>query len=122
MDKAKMMKAERNNWTKIYHKTLKGLEAMIDMQKQIKDMLKIVAETNTVKNKESGLNIFYFLSSFLFILFLELGLGLEWQDHAVTQQVTSDNTWKDIEYSGRDNVIQYVIHMLTLRHTHGCLG
>jgi len=77
MDKAKMMKAERNNWTKIYHKTLKGLEAMIDMQKQIKDMLKIVAETNTVKNEESGLNIFYFLSSFLFILFLELGLGLE---------------------------------------------
>ena len=72
-----MMKAERNNWTKIYHKTLKGLEAMIDMQKQIKDMLKIVAETNTVKNEESGLNIFYFLSSFLFILFLELGLGLE---------------------------------------------
>ena len=47
MDKAKMMKAERNNWTKTYHKTLKGLEAMIDMQKQIKEIVKIVAETNT---------------------------------------------------------------------------
>jgi len=47
MDKAKMMIAERNNWTKTYHKTLKGLEAMIDMQKQIKEIVKIVAETNT---------------------------------------------------------------------------
>ena len=31
MNKAKMMKEERNNWTKIYHKILKGLEAMIDV-------------------------------------------------------------------------------------------
>ena len=41
-----MMKAERNNWTRTYHKILKGLETMINMQKQIKDILKIVAETN----------------------------------------------------------------------------
>ena len=35
---------------------------------------------------------FYFLFDlFSFILFLEPGLGLEWQDHAVTQQVTSDD-------------------------------
>ena len=47
MDKVKMMKTERDNWTRIYYKTLKGLEVMIDMQKQIKKMLKIVAETNT---------------------------------------------------------------------------
>jgi len=46
MDEAKIMKAEKNDWTRIYQKTLKGLEVMIDMQKQIKDMLKIVAETN----------------------------------------------------------------------------
>ena len=45
---------------------------------------------------------------FSFILFLELGLGLEWQDHAVTQHVTSDdtghkshNTEKDVKGSGR---------------------
>ena len=31
---------------KSYHKTLKGLEVMIDVQKQVKDMIKIVAETN----------------------------------------------------------------------------
>jgi len=47
MNEAKIMKAERNNWTRTYHKTLKGLKVMIDMQKQIKDMLKIAAETNT---------------------------------------------------------------------------
>ena len=46
MDKAKMMKEERNDWTKIYHKMLKGLEVMIDMQKQVKNMMKIVVETN----------------------------------------------------------------------------
>ena len=40
------MKNERNDWTKTYHKILKGLEMMIDVQKQVKDMMKIVAETN----------------------------------------------------------------------------
>ena len=46
MDKAKMMKAERNNWTKTYYKILKRLETMINVQKQIKEILKIAAETN----------------------------------------------------------------------------
>ena len=41
------MKEERNDSMKLYHKTLKGLEAMIDVQKQVRDMMKIVAETNT---------------------------------------------------------------------------
>ena len=57
--------------------------------------------------------LFPFLTYFLFdlfsfILFLELGLGLEWQDHAVTQQVTSGDigdkshdAGKDVEGSGR---------------------
>ncbi len=31
MDKAKMMKEERNDWTKSYHKTLKELEMIIDV-------------------------------------------------------------------------------------------
>ena len=34
---------------------------------------------------------FFLFDLFSFILFLELGLGLEWRDHAVTQQVTSDD-------------------------------
>jgi len=46
MDEARMIKDKRNNWTKIYHKMLKGLKAMIDVQRQIKDMVKITAETN----------------------------------------------------------------------------
>ena len=48
IEEARMMKEERNDWTKIYYKTLKGLETMIDVQKQVKDMIKIVAETNTM--------------------------------------------------------------------------
>ena len=48
MDEARMMKDERNDWTRIYYKILKGLESMIDIQKQIKDMLKIAAEINTM--------------------------------------------------------------------------
>ena len=47
MEEARMMKEERNDWTKIYHKMLKELEAMIDVQKQVRDMMKIAAETNT---------------------------------------------------------------------------
>ena len=47
MEKARIMKEERNDSMKLYHKTLKGLEAMIDVQKQVRDMMKIVAETNT---------------------------------------------------------------------------
>jgi len=31
MEEARMMKEERNNWTRIYHKTLKGLEMIIDV-------------------------------------------------------------------------------------------
>ena len=51
-----------------------------------------------IKNERSRLNIFLFSSlifilfSIYFIFFSELGLGLEWQDHTVTQQVTSDDT------------------------------
>ena len=41
-----MMKDESKNWIKTYHKMLKGLEVMIDVQKQIKDMTKIAAEAN----------------------------------------------------------------------------
>jgi len=33
MEEARMMKEKRNDWMKMYHKTLKGLEAMIDVQK-----------------------------------------------------------------------------------------
>jgi len=47
IDEVRIIKAERDDWTRIYHKMLKCLEAMIDIQRQIKEMLKIAAETNT---------------------------------------------------------------------------
>jgi len=46
MEEARIMKKERNNWTKMYYKMLKELEVMIDVQKQVKDMMKIAVEMN----------------------------------------------------------------------------
>jgi len=46
MDKAKAFKEERDDWTRLYQKTLKGLEMMIDVQKQVWDMMKIAEEAN----------------------------------------------------------------------------
>ena len=47
MDQAQVMKREREDWTRGYHKMLKGIEAMIDVQRALKDMKKIAEETNT---------------------------------------------------------------------------
>ena len=33
MNEARIMKKERNDWMKMYHKMLKGLEAIIDVQR-----------------------------------------------------------------------------------------
>ena len=46
MDEAKALKEERKDWTRIYHKTLKEIDVMIDVQKQVRDMMKIAAEAN----------------------------------------------------------------------------
>jgi len=48
MDKAKLFKEEHDDWSKLYHKILKGLEAMIDVQKQVWDMMKIAEEANMI--------------------------------------------------------------------------
>jgi len=47
MDQAQIMKREREDWSRLYHKMLKELEAMIDVQKQVRDMMKIAVEMNT---------------------------------------------------------------------------
>ena len=47
MDQAQVMKREREDWTRLYHKMLKGIETMIDVQRMLKDMKKIVEETST---------------------------------------------------------------------------
>ena len=41
------MKKEREDGTRLYHKTLKGIEAMIDVQRMINDMKKIAEEIST---------------------------------------------------------------------------
>ena len=48
------MKKEREDWTRLYHKTLKGIEAMIDVQRMIKNMKKIVEETSTTVTEMEG--------------------------------------------------------------------
>ena len=47
MDKAQVFKNKWNDQTRIYHKTLKGLETIIDVQKQVQDIIKIAEEANT---------------------------------------------------------------------------
>ena len=46
MNKAQAMKVEKDDWTRLYHKMLKGLEAMIDIQGQVWNIMKIAGETN----------------------------------------------------------------------------
>ena len=41
------MKREREDWERLYHKTLKGIEAMIDVQRAMKDMKKLAEEAGT---------------------------------------------------------------------------
>jgi len=48
MDQALVMKREREDWSRMYHKTLKGIEAMIDVQRAIKDMKKVAEEAGTI--------------------------------------------------------------------------
>ena len=46
MDQAQVMKKERKDWERTYHKTLKELEAMINVQRVMKDMKKLAEETS----------------------------------------------------------------------------
>ena len=49
------MKKKREDWTRLYHKTLKGLETMIDVQRIVKDIKRIVEEVNTTITEIEGL-------------------------------------------------------------------
>ena len=55
MDQAQVMKREREDWTRLYHKTLKGIEAMIDIQRQMKDMKKLAEEAGTTVAEMEGI-------------------------------------------------------------------
>jgi len=46
MDKVQVMKKEQKDWTRTYYKTLKGLEVIIDIQRMMKDIKKIIGKVN----------------------------------------------------------------------------
>jgi len=46
MDQAQVIKRESKDWERTYHKTLKGLEVMINIQRMMKDMKKLAEETS----------------------------------------------------------------------------
>ncbi len=54
MNEAKLLKEECDDWSKLYHKTLKGLEVMINVQKQIQDMMKMAEEANMTVTEMEG--------------------------------------------------------------------
>ena len=48
MDQAQVMKRKREDWLRLYYKTLKGLETMINIQRMVKDIKKLAEEANTM--------------------------------------------------------------------------
>ena len=46
IDQVQVMKREREDWIRLYHKTLKGLETMIDVQRMVKDIKNMAEEAN----------------------------------------------------------------------------
>ena len=54
MDQVQIMKREKKDWLKLYHKTLKGLETMINVQKIVKDIKRMAEEVNTIIMEVKG--------------------------------------------------------------------
>jgi len=48
------MKRERKDWSRLYHKTLRGIKAMIDVQRMMKDMKKMAEETSMIVTEMEG--------------------------------------------------------------------
>jgi len=48
------MKRKREDWSRLYHKMLKGLETMIDVQRLVKDIKKLAEEANTIITEVEG--------------------------------------------------------------------
>ena len=48
------MKKEREDWERLYHKTLKEIEVMIDIQRAMKDMKKLAEEAGTTVAEMEG--------------------------------------------------------------------
>jgi len=54
MDQVQVMKREQEDWSRLYHKILKGLETMINIQRMMKDIKKLAEETNTTITEIEG--------------------------------------------------------------------
>ena len=54
MDQAQVMKREREDWLRLYHKTLKGIKTMIDVQRMVKDIKRMAEEANTMITEIEG--------------------------------------------------------------------
>jgi len=48
------MKREREDWSRLYHKILKRVETMIDVQRLVKDIKKLAEEANTMMTEVEG--------------------------------------------------------------------
>ena len=59
MEEAKLFKKEHNDQIRSYHKVLQGIEIMIDVQKQVQDIVKLAEETNMtiIEMKETILKV-----------------------------------------------------------------
>jgi len=55
MDQAQVMKREREDWERTYHKILKGLEMMINVQRMMKNIKKLAEETSTTVAEMEGM-------------------------------------------------------------------
>jgi len=55
MDQAQVMKREREDWSRLYHKMLKELETMIDIQRWVKDIKELAEEVNITIMEVEGL-------------------------------------------------------------------
>ena len=42
------MKRKREDWMRLYYKTLKGIEMMINVQRMVKDIKRMAEEANTM--------------------------------------------------------------------------
>ena len=54
MNQAQVMKKEREDWLRLYHKTLKGIKTMIDVQRIVKDIKRMAEEANTTITEIEG--------------------------------------------------------------------
>ena len=54
MDQAQVMKMEREDWMRLYYKTLQGLEMIIDVQRMVKNIKKLAEEVNTTIMEVEG--------------------------------------------------------------------